>query len=1170
LKVQRKIQNRSLFSNGSSDEERLWSIQDLLAFEGEEFIVRTYRALLRREPDPQGLNYYTACLGQGIPKMELLRQIGGSAEARKLNVQVPGFRKAVLAHRFRTMSGVGSRPKAPAFTSVASSIATSNAPSPTAPAVSGANDELLEAIFAELTSVRALVEKARMPGAVQVERTEIAVNKQQPIDAFFTICAKNFLAHARVLYKSVRALYPDTPFFVVLCDGAQAEGFDPTKEPFDFVYLEQLKLPDVGGMSQRYNITEFNTSVKPFSFEYLFDEYGFGSVVYLDPDLFFVDRMTELEQLLVDGAEAVLTPHLLEPAEHDEVHDGKMLLFGIYNLGFLALRNTPSSRKFLAWWGRRLEHDCTIRLEQGIFVDQKWADLLPAYVPGTEVLHHAGYNVAYWNLPQRQISRKDGKWFANDEPLRFVHFSGNKLDDPSVFSRHSQQVTIENIGPLRELLDAYRAHVWSEGHNYYRRLPYSFSWNGVAGVNLHTPETLDQARQVAADVNPQSQVDASKRLLYIDWAIPMPDRDAASVTAMLLLRIFVNLGYAVTFLPAGLKYEAGYYEALVAEGVEVILDTQTPSSHDWVRHHAHEYEICFLCRGPVAWPFLEILNECAPQVKRIFNTVDLHYLREMREAEISGAEGKKAEAARTKEQELDLIRRSHVSILLSNEELYAVRKEIEDARLAVLPIVFQDIPGAVNLWGNRRDILFVGSYPHKPNIDAALYFAKNIFPLIQQRMPSVKFKVVGANPPPEITILAQENPGIEVMGFVEDLGALLEQVKATVAPLRYGAGIKGKIGSSLCHGVPCVATSIAVEGMGLTDGENVLVADAPEHFANAILRLYTDRALWNTLSEAGTSFAKNNYSQDVITARMRAILWTLTNQWEGVESLFEIESWRAWNTHSARMQGVYQDRVLREQKLLPDDRDAGFRTSGFCCICGKATQFLTSFMYSTGPAPDGRPMPNWREHMQCEHCGLVNRMRAALHVLHTVVPPVASSRIYITEATTGTYQWMKARYPELVGSEYFGPDHAPGSTVNGTRHEDVMGLSFPDSSFDLALSFDVLEHVPYPDAAFRQLFRILRPGGALLFSVPFATDRYDSIIRASIGADGELVHHMEPEFHGNPVDPEGGALCFQYFGWKMLDDLRRVGFSKVRALAYWSQRQGYLGGDQYLFLAQKQ
>jgi len=1067
--------------------------------------------------------------------------------------------------------------------------------------------------------------------------------------AFFTICSKNFLAHARALHQSILPHYPDSRFFVVLCDCVDG-FFDPAQEPFEFMFLEDLKLPNLSEMANRYNITEFNTAVKPFAFLRLMEEFQFASIVYLDPDLFFVDRMYEIDQLLANGAEAVLTPHILQPAESDQIHDRNMLQFGIYNLGFLALRNTPSVRKFLQWWGRRLEKDCVIRLEDGLFVDQKWADLLPAFVPGARILHHPGYNVAYWNLPQRRITRKADRWFANDQPLCFVHFSGNKLDDVTTFSRHSQQVTIDSIGVLRELLDAYRQEVYKQGHAFYRSLPYAYSWDGAAGVNLHTPKELGlasgEAQQspsverasegagpppAAIDVlqhrysvlrqalpmakrlsggwapfvrrawsayqrhgwhyvkskavelsrfsappamravhqadQTRMRDDKSMRLLYLDWAIPKPDQDAASVTAALLLQIFDSIGYKVTFVPCGLKYEKGYYEDLIAANIDVVVYPAIQSPKDWLQANAAKYDVCVMARGPVVWPYLETIKACAPNLRLIFNTVDLHYLRELRQAELENDESARLAALRLRDQELELIDKCDLTILLSNDELYTVREHRPEAPLTVLPVVFKDIPGATQGYDQRRDILFIGSFPHKPNIDAVVYFAESVFPIIKRQIPGILFKVIGANPPEEIQRLSTI-PGIEILGFVKNLEPVFADIRLTVAPLRYGAGIKGKIGTSLCYGVPCVATPMAVEGMGLTAGLNVLVGESPEAFASAVCDAYQNAGLWQNLSTAGYKFAVENYSVDVIHGRVRNLLFAVNNGWRSIHNAVELDGWEAFKNHASKMEHEYERRVLHEQALLPTASSDGFRTSGFCCVCGTHTRFLTSLMYSTGNTPDGKPMPNWREHMQCEHCGLVNRMRAALNFLHTYAPPEKDSWIYVTERLTRTYQWLAERYPMLQGSEYFGPSHQPGSIVDGIRHEDVMNLSFAENSFDRVLSFDVLEHVPDPDRAFSELFRVLKPGGVLIFSVPFSSDSAVDIVRAALEKDGTITHHMSAEYHGNPIDPEGGALCFRYFGWEVLDKLRAVGFGKVRCLAYWSEEQGYLGREQYIFVAE--
>jgi SAM-dependent methyltransferase len=150
-----------------------------------------------------------------------------------------------------------------------------------------------------------------------------------------------------------------------------------------------------------------------------------------------------------------------------------------------------------------------------------------------------------------------------------------------------------------------------------------------------------------------------------------------------------------------------------------------------------------------------------------------------------------------------------------------------------------------------------------------------------------------------------------------------------------------------------------------------------------------------------------------------------------------------------------------------------------------------------------------------------------------------------------------------------GRERAPGEVNSvGIRHESLTGLSFEDNSFDFILSFDVFEHIPDYKAAIKECLRVLRPGGQMLFSVPFCFDSYEHIVRAYIREDGNIEHLMEPEYHGDPVN-SGGCLCFYHFGWKILDEFKGAGFNSARALFYWSEKFGYLGLDQALFIATK-
>jgi glycosyltransferase involved in cell wall biosynthesis len=176
------------------------------------------------------------------------------------------------------------------------------------------------------------------------------------------------------------------------------------------------------------------------------------------------------------------------------------------------------------------------------------------------------------------------------------------------------------------------------------------------------------------------------------------------------------------------------------------------------------------------------------------------------------------------------------------------------------------IPGSRRSFGERRDIFFIGAFAHPPNTDAVVWFGREIFPLIAAEEPSLRCFIIGDSPPAEVRSLASER--LHVLGHVGDLGPYLDGCRVSVAPLRYGAGVKGKITQSLAHGIPVVATSVATEGMFLVDGESVLSAERPDDFARAVLRAYRDEALWEQLSSAGVAVMKAHFSFDAACAAL--------------------------------------------------------------------------------------------------------------------------------------------------------------------------------------------------------------------------------------------------------------------------------------------------------------
>jgi SAM-dependent methyltransferase len=241
---------------------------------------------------------------------------------------------------------------------------------------------------------------------------------------------------------------------------------------------------------------------------------------------------------------------------------------------------------------------------------------------------------------------------------------------------------------------------------------------------------------------------------------------------------------------------------------------------------------------------------------------------------------------------------------------------------------------------------------------------------------------------------------------------------------------------------------------------------------------------------------------------------------------------------------------------------------GFCWVDRKPVRFQMDDLYAS--RTDNTVEYNWRERMICPDCGLNNRLRGAVHLLHAILDPAPDARIWLTERRSPLHSALKARQEALVGSEFFGDDKASGwISPDGTRHEDVTASSFADQSLDVVLSFDVLEHVPEPTHAFTDIARILAPGGGLMFSVPFLFWAHESRIRARRLKDGSIEHLLPPEYHSDPVNSSAGILCFREFGWDVLDELKAAGFNDAYCVMYQSIDYGYAGGPQVMFVARK-
>ena len=243
-----------------------------------------------------------------------------------------------------------------------------------------------------------------------------------------------------------------------------------------------------------------------------------------------------------------------------------------------------------------------------------------------------------------------------------------------------------------------------------------------------------------------------------------------------------------------------------------------------------------------------------------------------REAELQKDHIKKIEAANMKARELEAIRNVDSTIVVSSTELELLKPQLPEVSLEILPLLL-NIPGTNVGFLDRKDFCFVGGFQHTPNIDAVLYFTSEIMPIIRKKLPGVKFHIIGSKPTPEILALNSED--IVVHGFIDDLNAVLGQMRLSVAPLRYGAGVKGKVGTSMAAGLPSVISPIAAEGMSLTDGQHAIIASNPHNFANSVIELYTDNILWEKISLQGLNYSKEAWGPNASFLALHSILYKL-------------------------------------------------------------------------------------------------------------------------------------------------------------------------------------------------------------------------------------------------------------------------------------------------------
>jgi len=358
---------------------------------------------------------------------------------------------------------------------------------------------------------------------------------------------------------------------------------------------------------------------------------------------------------------------------------------------------------------------------------------------------------------------------------------------------------------------------------------------------------LDRWREVLASTQPAPPADddeatmaclasrARPRILVIDENVPTPRRDSGSVRMRALLRELLAAGCAVCFIDQVGEFAGEDTRELQREGVESWWQPWRGGLPAWLKQHGPRFDAIVVSRHYVLSPLLPLLRRFAPQAKMVFDTVDLHFLREQREAAHGGDAAAAARAARTREVELALVSAVDATWVVSEDERAQLLALAPKASVEVVSNIHAPVPDTPGFEA-RRDLVFVGGFRHAPNLDAVLWLAKEILPRLRARLPELQLHIVGSEAPASVLALTG-TPGLQLHGAVDALEPLLDACRISVAPLRFGAGVKGKVNQALARGLPVVATHIAAEGMHPRDGEDLLPADETASLVEAGLRL---------------------------------------------------------------------------------------------------------------------------------------------------------------------------------------------------------------------------------------------------------------------------------------------------------------------------------------------
>lgn len=301
----------------------------------------------------------------------------------------------------------------------------------------------------------------------------------------FTICSNNFLSYALSFANSLVEKNPGFQVVIGLADKRSASIDYAQFNPHRVISIDEIGISNLEWMTENYTIVELNTAVKPFYFEYLFKQFSPEYILFFDPDIFVYDKLESLTSRFAES-DVLLTPHVINPIPK-EVYpwENHFLKHGIYNLGFIGLKNTENVKSLLVWWKARLAEHCLADFRQGLYVDQLWANFIPLFFQKVEIVKEYGLNVAFWNLHERKLVKKGITFFVNDTPLLFFHFSAYDPKSPDLLTKvNYSNYNYADNADLVHLIVRYKDTLLLNNYILYSGQPFAYVFNEKKNTEL--------------------------------------------------------------------------------------------------------------------------------------------------------------------------------------------------------------------------------------------------------------------------------------------------------------------------------------------------------------------------------------------------------------------------------------------------------------------------------------------------------------------------------------------------------------------------------------------------------------------------------------------------------------------------------------------------------------